>query len=136
MKKLVNERTLYRVNGGEWRDCSIWNKIRYYEESDCEDWKTRELNFADMQELIEKGFVPNAENDFTFFRKRPMIVLPSNDIEITRYTYTEKDNAVFEVKKQYLEYNATIKTLAELLPADSFCEYLKDRGINTCPMMK
>lgn len=136
MKKLVNERTLYRVNGGEWRDCSIWNKIRYYEENDCEDWKTKELNFADMQELIEKGFVPNAENDFTFFRKRPMIVLPSSDIEITRYTYTEKDKVVFEVKKQYLPYTNTIKNLADLLPADDFIQYLKDRGINTCPMMK
>lgn len=136
MKKLVNERTLYRVNGGKWIDCSIWNKIRYYEESECKDWESKELNFADMQELIEKGFIPNAENDFTFFRKRPIIVLPSDDFEIAGYTFTEKDNNIFEIKIQYLDYNATIKTLADLLPAEHFIQYLKDRGISICPMMK
>lgn len=136
MKKLVNERTLYRVNGGKWIDCSIWNKIRYYEESECKDWESKELNFADMQELIEKGFIPNAENDFTFFKKRPIIVLPSNDFKIAGYTFTEKDNNIFEIKIQYLDYNATIKTLADLLPAEHFIQYLKDRGISNCPMMK
>lgn len=136
MKKLVNERTLYRVNGGEWRDCSIWNRIRYYEESECEEWTSRELNFAEMWELVEKGFVLNAETDYTFFKKRRKLVLPSDSIEITRYTYTEKENKTFEVKKQYLPYSATIKTLADLLPAEDFIQYLKDRGINTCPMMK
>lgn len=136
MKKLVNERTLYRVNGGEWRDCSIWNRIRYYEESDCEEWTTKKLNFTEMWELVESGFVLNAETDYTFFKKRRKLILPSNSIEITRYTYTEKGNKTFEVKKQYLPYNTTIKALADLLPAEDFIQYLKDRGINTYPMMK
>lgn len=136
MKKLVNERTLYRVNGGEWRDCSIWNRIRYYEESDCEEWKSKELNFSEMWELVRQGFVLNAETEYTFFGKKRKLVLPSDDLYISRYTYTEKENAVFEVKKVYNPYSTTLKSLADLLPADDFIQYLKDRGINTCPMMK
>jgi hypothetical protein len=135
MKKLVNERTLYRVDGGEWRDCSPWNRIRYREENDCEEWTSRKLNFDEMWMLVEEGFVINAETGYTFFQKKRKLDLPSDCVEVTKYTYTEKENKTFEVKMQYLPYSSTLKTLAGLLPAEDFIQYLKDRGINICPMM-
>jgi hypothetical protein len=128
MKKLVNEKTLYRVNGGEWRDCSIWKNIRYWEEENCQEWNSRELSFSSMWELVESGFVPGAKIEYTVFNRRKLI-LPSGFDRLTDYTYRENSRIKFEVKKEYTSYSSTIKNLANLLPADEFCEYLKDRGI-------
>lgn len=128
MKKLVNEKTLYRVNGGEWRDCSIWKNIRYWEEENCQEWNSRELSFSSMWELVESGFVPGAKIEYTVFNRRKLI-LPSGFDRLTDYTYRENSRIKFEVKKEYASYSSTIKNLANLLPANEFCEYLKDRGI-------
>lgn len=75
MKKLVNYRMYVSVNGGEWKDTSIWNHVRYMEESECETWESRELNFDEALELVEEGFIMNAECDRTFFTHRPRIQL-------------------------------------------------------------
>lgn len=136
MKKLVNARTYFRINGKKWIDCSIWNKIRYYEESECEEWTSRELTFAEAVDLVKKGFVPHAEVGETIFRKRTYLELPSGDLLVGDLRYYEREIKTFEVKQTYEPYNNTIKVLADLLPADQFCEYLKDRGISSCPMLK
>jgi hypothetical protein len=128
MRKLIDERTYYRVNGGEWRDCSIWKNIRYWEEENCQEWNSRELSFSSMWELVELGFVPGAKIEHTIFNRRKLI-LPSGFERLIDYTYRENSRIKFEVKKEYEPYNSTIKNLADLLPADGFCEYLKDRGI-------
>lgn len=136
MKKLVNYRMMLSVNGGEWRDTSIFNHIRYLEESECETWESRELNFNEALELVEEGFIMNAECDQTFFTHRPRIQLSISEsiFEGPSY-YTERTLATLKIKKEYRPYNGSIKDIAILLSAEQFCEYLKDHGIVYCPSM-
>ena len=73
----------------------------------------------------------------TFFKKRIYLTLPNNDIYSDfRTVVKEKDFEKLEVRVIYREPVLTIKQLANILDADDFCEYLKDRGISTCPMLK
>ena len=44
--------------------------------------------------------------------------------------YTEKNFKPFDVRIEYVERNEiSLKGLSEMLKADEFCEYLKDRNI-------
>lgn len=136
MKKLVNYRMYVSVNGGEWKDTSIWNHICYMEESECETWESRELSFSEALELVEEGFIMNAECDRTFFTHRPRIQLSISEslFEGPSY-YTERTLQTLKIKKEYLPYKGSIKDIATLLTAEKFCEYLKVHGIAYCSAM-
>lgn len=136
MKKLVNYRMYVSINGGEWKDTSIWNHIHYMEESKCETWESKELSFNEALELVEEGFIMNAECDRTFFTHKPRIQLsiPESIFEGSSY-YTERTLKTLKIKKEYIPYNGSIKNLATLLTAEKFCEYLKDHGITYCSAM-
>lgn len=131
MRKLVDEVVMYRVNGGEWRDTSIWHHAKYIEETQCEPYLTKKMTFAETVKAIEVGLVRNASTDVTAFRKRPYITLPSTSGCTLNYTYFEKEIESVEVKIVYEPYSTTMKHLAEVLSADEFCAYLRDRGITT-----
>lgn len=133
MRKLVDEVVMYRVNGGEWKDTSIWHHARYMEESECETYLTKKMTFAETIKAINAGLVRNAGTDVTLFRKRPYITLPSTSLNTINYTYFEKEIESVEVKIVYEPYSTTTKHLAEVLSADEFCAYLRDRGISNYP---
>lgn len=134
MRKLVDEVVMYRVNGGEWRDASIWHHARYMEESECETYLTKKMTFAETIKAIDAGLVRNAGTNVTAFRKRPYIILPNTShLGAIDYTYFEKEIESVEVKIVYEPYSTTMKHLAEVLSADEFCAYLRDRGITTYP---
>lgn len=138
MKKLVNVRKEYRLNGGEWTDTSICNHIRYKEESECVT-KTSEVitNWADALEYVASDKMCNSTVEHTFFRNIPYLRLPKNScLDYPWREVKEKEFKSLEVRVIYLEFDTNLKALAELLSADEFCQYLKDRGLNTCPMMK
>lgn len=136
MKKLVNYRMMLSVNGGKWQDTSIFNHIRYLDESECKTWESRELNFNEVLELIEEGFIMNADCDQTFFTHRPRIKLSISESLFGEPSYyTERTLTTLKIKKEYLPYNGSIKDIAILLTAEQFCEYLKNHGIAYCPSM-
>jgi hypothetical protein len=103
--------------------------LRYCEPREDEYF---ELNtFAEAVEAIKRGAIHRAEIDHTFFGKKPRIVLRVGDIHHDRITMTERTFKPIRVKRTWEAYDQTItaKALSNELPADDFCEYLKDRGI-------
>lgn len=130
MKKLVNYRMYISVNGGEWKDTSVYNHIRYMEESECETYESRELLFDEAFKLVEEGFIMNAECDRTFFTHKPRIRLSVSGLffEGPLY-YTKRTLQTLKIKEEYLPYNDSIENIAALLTAEEFCEYLKDHDI-------
>lgn len=136
MKKLVNVRKEYRLNGGEWMDTSIWNHIKYKEESECDEKYRKITNWKNALSYVEEDYIPNASVEHTFFRNIPYLKLPKNNTFDYPWTEVkEKEFVSLEVRVIYLEFSTNFKALAELLSADDFCAYLKDRGISQCPMV-
>ena len=71
------------------------------------------------------------------FKKRIYLILPNSNIYTDfRTVVNEKDFEKLEVRVIYREPVLTIKQLVNILDADEFLQYLKDRGISTCPMLK
>lgn len=130
MKEVYNYRFEYRLNGKkEFVDTSIWRHARYLEPKDAEDWTGTIKEFKDLVDLVEKGFFMNGRLEKTLFGK-PMIVLnDTDDFYSGGDRITERNFKPIEFRCVYKKENITIKELADLLDADSFCEYLRDRGI-------
>jgi hypothetical protein len=137
MKKVIEVRKQYRLNNGEWTDVTDFNPISYREKDECVD-KYRTIDtWKDTVGYVADGLLPNAEMHMTFFKKRIYLILPNNNIYSDfRTVVNEKDFKKLEVRVIYREPILTIKQLANILEADEFCEYLKDKGISTCPMLK
>lgn len=135
MKKVIEARKQYRLNGGEWE--TVKSNILYREKDECVD-KYRTIDtWQDAIGYVTEGLLPNAEMHMTFFKKRIYLILPNNNIYSDfRTVVNEKDFEKLEVRVIYREPVLTIKQLVNILDADEFLQYLKDRGISTCPMLK
>lgn len=129
MKEVRNYRHYFAIGNGEFEDTSIWNDLRYCEprEDECFELNT----FAEAVEAIEHGAIHRAEIGYTFFSKKPMIILHKADLYHDRVVLTERTFKPIRVKYTWEVHNrrVTMDTLSDQLSADEFCEYLKDRGI-------
>lgn len=138
MKKLVNLRCYVTVgNNKDYCDTSIWNHIRYVEVSETNSTEYTLHTFEEAFAAVADNHIRNAETSTTLFRNRPTVEISWGDIGRCKTVLTEKNFRPVYVKWAWEEVEKaySIKSLADLLPAEQFCEYLKDRGINTCPMM-
>ena len=129
MKEIKNYRHYFAIGNEEYQDTSIWNDLRYCESKRD---KTFELNtFEETVQAIENGLIHRAEVGRTLFGNKPMIILHTDDLYGFSIKMTEKNFKPIRVKHTWETYKQriTITSLAKELPADEFCEYLKDRGI-------
>lgn len=135
MKKVYYSNLLVRINRKEWLPLHWDNSFHYMEEEEM-----IKESFIISIEDFEKLWNFAKEKDWIFnrvsFLKKRFIFVDSirtcdNDTKIF-----ERDFVSFEFKKAFREANKNlgIAFLADKLPADEFCEYLKDRGISTCPL--
>ena len=137
MKKIYDRRVLVKVDGWEeFDDTSIFRHLRYKDEDYAnQEHLYRFETFEEAKEEIEKGFILNAKSTTTFFTNKPKLEIHTSnsffDSEVP-CTMTEKNFKPIEVKIVYKEEKYfSIKELADLLDADSFCEYLNDRNISS-----
>ena len=131
MKKVSDRVVMVKFNGSdEWYDTSIFHHLIYErEEFNGKKFDYHFDNFQEAFDWIEQGYLRNAEITETFFRLRPKIHISTSLIGVSVY-YTEKNFKPFDVRIEYVERNEiSLKELSEMLKADEFCEYLKDRNI-------
>lgn len=138
MKKVYDRRVLVKVDGwAEFEDTSIFRCLKYKDEDFAkQEFLYRFKTFEDVKaEIEEGGWILNAEVTTTFFTRQPKIKINtvnslfhcSPAVEMTK-----KNFKPIEVKIVYIEEkDISISTLADLLDADTFCEYLKDRNISS-----
>ena len=130
MKQLIDLRCYVSINGEDYCDTSIWRRVRYSDvvgetEEIITDWQT-------AYNAIENHKVLNARTSTTFWKKRPTIVIHYGEIYRNDSEYSEKEFKSLRYKwvAQPVERTYTIKELADELPADQFCEWVKDQGIS------
>lgn len=138
MKKIYDRRVLVKVDGWEeFEDTSIFRCLRYKDEDFVkQEYLHRFKTFEDVKADIEEGcWILDAEVTTTFFTRQPKIKINtvnslfhcSPAVEMTK-----KNFKPIEVKIVYIEEkDISISTLADLLDADTFCEYLRDRNISS-----
>ena len=131
MKKVFDRVVKVRFNeSNEWYDTSISYHLVYErEEFNEQKFDYHFDNFQKAYEWIKQGYLQNAETMETFFRHRPQIYISTTSMKYDVY-YTEKNFKPFDVRIEYIEKNRmSLKTLSEMLGADEFCEFLRDKNI-------
>lgn len=130
MKQLINFRCYVSVNGEDYCDTSFRTRIRY--DDTIGETETIISDWEEAYKAISEHQVLNAETGTTFLTNRPTIVIHYGDIDRGNREFSEKEFRSLKFKwvasKNHSIY--TIKELADLLPAEQFCEWLKDQGIS------
>lgn len=131
MKKLVNLRCYAAVGKNDFCDTSIWNHIRYVEVAETNSTEYTLETFEQAFAAVADNHIRNAETSTTFFGNRPTIEMKWGDIYKPTTVLTAKTFKPVRVKWMWEEVERmyTMKDLADLLPAEQFCEWLKDHGI-------
>lgn len=129
MKKLIDLRCYVAIGKNNYVDTSNWNHIQYIEVNES---KTECVlkTWEEAYEAVKNNRIRNATIGLTFFRKRETIELYLGD-SFSNFVMTKKTFVPIHVKWEWQEVdeNYTIKNLANLLPANQFCEWLKNKGI-------
>ena len=131
MLKVYNVYDYVSIDGAKWRavgrtgykvtDEEVENKLILDNAS-----------FEDAREFLSNNILDGVWNDSTFFRNKPTVCVGYQD---AWEPVTYKRFNTISYKTEYKEYqNVTTKWLMEHLSADKFIQYLKERGITTCPI--
>lgn len=132
MKKIYDKRLLVKIDGWKnFEDTSIYKHLKYEDENVAnQEFHYRFETFEEAKAKIEKGLILNAKIATTFFTKQPKLKIGTVDLDYI--TMTKRSFKPIEIKIVYEEKNnISLKALADLLDADGFCEYLRDRNISS-----
>ena len=92
-----------------------------------------EKSFTFQEVLTHKCNDPYITAGATFFLKRPYVKIEYS--WCTEEVYYNFDHITLESRAEPWE-NATLKDIHDHSAADQFIQYLKERGITTCPILK
>lgn len=129
MKKIINFRCYASLNGEDYCDTSFRTRIRYDDtigesETIINDWE-------EAYKAVKEHKVLNAETGTTLVTNRPTIIIHYASLSRDCREVSEREFRSLKFKWVASETDRiyTIKDLADLLPAEQFCEWLKDQGI-------
>ena len=129
MKKIINFRCYVALNGEDYCDTSFRTRIRY--DDTIGESETITSDWEEAYKAIKEHKVLNAETGTTFLTNRPTIIIHYADFNRADREISEREFRSLKFKWVASESDSvyTIKELADLLPAEQFCEWLKDQGI-------
>lgn len=133
MLKVYIKTTYLAINGGEWREVGYDDHVL----SDKELRETIPYNFMSFESAYEwlmnnrlSGVIPF----ITSFRRKPCIYVKYADA-FDRVCYKRFNTMAF--KCEFKEWtDVTLEWIMRNLPADQCIQYLNDRGMTSCPIMK
>ena len=130
MLKVYNYYTYVSVDGADWRRIDGGHIIR--EEEPKELLILDNATFDETYDYLSNHIVWNMWRDCTLFRKKPVIEVGYSDaLDSVKYKHFK----TLSYKKVYREWkDVPLSWLMEHASADQFIQYLKERGITTCPM--
>ena len=131
MLKVYNVYDYVSIDGAKWREVGRTG----YKVTD-EEVKNKlvldNASFEEAREFLSNNVLDGVWNYSTFFRNKPAVCVSYQDAwDVVTY---KRFNTI-SYKTEYKEdKHVTTKWLMEHLSADKFIQYLKERGITTCPM--
>ena len=137
MKNLYWKRIYMKMNDGQ-EPILNWDPQLVYCPEPHERGTLTIKDATDLEMAINRSYV-NGSIQYGIFNKR----IKKFHIENMRHWKGEdyKSGKInFPVSRETiykpLNYNMSFKELSEKLPAQDFIRWMKDNGINTCPIMK
>ena len=131
MLKVYKVYSYVSINGADWREVGR-SGYKITDEEISERVFLKQASFSEAREYLDQTIVDSIWNDITFFRHKPIICVHYSDAFDPIY-YRKFDTISYKIV--YVEWrNVSMQWLMEHATADQFIQYLKERGITTCPM--
>lgn len=91
------------------------------------------MSFSDLYNLESDPLYYGLSRGTTLFRKRPYISI-HYDFEVVKRYYDFKS---LTLKRVFTEWeHCTLSEILKTFPAEQCIQYLKEHGLNTCPIIK
>jgi hypothetical protein len=92
------------------------------------------LSFDEVHEYLSQNHLSGVWNDSTFFRNKPTIRVSYNDAwDDVEYRNFDK----MSYKREFEEWKyVSLDWIMKHLSADQCIQYLKERGMTACPILK
>lgn len=131
MLKIYDVCDYISIDGAKWREVG-GGGYRITDEEVEDRLVLDQASFEQAREYLSKNALWGVKNDSTLFRNKPIIRV--SYVDAWDYVdYRHFDTMLY--KRKYTERkDVSFKWLMEHLTADQFIQYLKERGITTCPM--
>lgn len=136
MLKIYKVYNYISVDGADWRQV-----IRgWLADIECKtshidlgmEYMMHRLSFDEARAYLNNHKFDGIWNDTTFLKKKPTICVRYCDVW-DDVVYKHFDTISY--KTEYVEWkDVSLEWILKNLPADTAIQYLKERGITTCPM--
>ena len=137
MKNLYWKRIYMKMNDGQ-EPILNWNPQLVYRPEPPERETLTIKDATDLEMAINRSYV-NGSIQYGIFNKRIKKFHIENMKDWRGENY-KSGKINFPVSRETIykpvNYNMSFKELSEKLPAEDFIRWMKDNGINTCPIMK
>lgn len=131
MLKIYKVYNCVSIDGAKWRRIDRAHTITDEEPSDM--LILDNVSFDEVCEFLNQHSVIGMHKSHTLFRKKPTIEIIFEDAWLSPVEY--KHFKTMSYKIEYKEWkDVSLQWLMEHLPAEKVIQYLKERGITTCPM--
>lgn len=133
MLKVYNVTDYVSIDGADWREVGGYG-YGVFDEEPKNELRLDNLTFTEAYEYLSQNCLSGVWNDNTFFRKKPIIRVSYNDaLDPVNYRRFNK----MSYKREFVEYkDVSLEWIIKHLSADQCIQYLKDRGMTTCPILK
>ena len=130
MLKIYTRKYWVSINNKEWEQ--VWRGKEIMTDSPpSEAVIFDKLSFDECYELLQNVPMYHIRAGKTFFRKRPKVVIEYDYDRIKHYTHFD----TISCKVTYEEIkDASLYAIMRYFSAEETIQYLKERGVTTCPM--
>jgi hypothetical protein len=131
MLKVYNVCDYVSIDGTKWRTVGGYGYTVTDEEVENK-LILDSVSFDEARKYLSENLLDGVWNDSTFFRHKPTIVVKYQDAwDSVEYRHFNTISYKREFKE---DKNVTFEWMTGHLSADQLIQYLKERGITTCPM--
>ena len=133
MIKIYNVIDYVSIDGEDWREVG-GDGYRVADEELKNTLILDNLSFDEVREYLSQNNLYGVWNDSTFFRNKPMIRVSYSDAWSPVW-YKHFDTMSY--KREFTERKyVTLEWIMKHLSADQCIQYLKERGMTACPILK
>ena len=133
MLKIYNVYDYVSIDGADWRRVGV-SGYRASEEQLETTLILDNVPFDEAYEYFSWHALYGVVTDTTLFRKKPVVLIKYND---AWDSVSYKQFKTISYRRKYLEWSeVSLEWIIKHLSADQAIQYLKERGITTCPILK
>ena len=131
MLKVYSVLDYVSIDGADWRMVGDWGYI-VTDEEPKNKLILDNISFSEAYEYLSDHFLNGVRNETSLIFNKPLVCINYNtgwgEAEYRRFSK-------ISYKREFEEWaNVSLQWIMKNLPADQCIQYLKERGMNTCPL--